>query len=277
MQIMDKQISFQNVSLVFDGPNSNSTIVFQDLCFDVNRGEFVSIIGPSGCGKTSVQKMICGLLAPSSGKIIIDGLDPMCASRKRLFSYVFQNPVLLRWRTIRQNILLPAEIANLGDCTKKVNELLQLVGLNGFGDAYPNMLSGGMQSRVQIARALLLEPKGLALDECFGDLDELTRTRMNLELLRIWHYYRPTIVFVTHSIEEAIFLSDRILVFGQRPTGIIESFLVNLPRPREIQLMDSPEFRHILSSIRKILSSIPVELFSRSQSFPTYLPYGGMR
>jgi len=256
---MATHVSFDAVSLTYEGPNANRTKVFTDLSFEIARGEFVAIIGPSGCGKTSVQKMICGLLPPSSGRIAIDGMDPADARKKRLFSYVFQNPVLFRWRTVRENILLPAEIVNSGSYEGRAEELIHTVGLTGFADAYPDMLSGGMQSRAQIARALLLEPEGLALDECFGHLDEITRFRMNLELLRIWGISRPTIVFVTHSVEEAAFLSDRVLVFGQRPVGIVSSLAVEIPRPRDLDAMNTLEFRNIVSRIRDTLASTHID------------------
>jgi NitT/TauT family transport system ATP-binding protein len=153
--------------------------------------------------------------------------------------------------------MLPAEIENSKNHVTRVDELIKLVGLDGFSDAFPDMLSGGMQSRVQIARAFLLEPEGLALDECFGNLDEITRIRLNMELLRIWGISHPTIIFVTHSIEEAVFLSDRIIVLGQRPAKIVTTIHIKLPRPRETQMMDSPEFRNILSNVRSVLASIP--------------------
>jgi NitT/TauT family transport system ATP-binding protein len=252
---MNSHLTFDDISLTYSASRSEDTEVFKQLGFEIGRGEFVSMIGPSGCGKTSLLKIICGLLEPTAGFVSIDGLDTNTAKQKRLFSYVFQNPVLLKWRTVRQNIILPAEISHYATTQKQVDDLIRLVGLSGFEDAYPDMLSGGMLSRVQIARALLLNPEGLALDECFGSLDEITRTIMNMELLRIWSVSHPTVVFVTHSVEEAVFLSDRILVFGQRPHGIEVVINVDLPRPREISIMDSQEFREILHKVRSALTS----------------------
>lgn len=222
------------------------------VSFDVYPGEFVSIVGPSGCGKTTLLKIIAGLLEKSGGEIEVDQahFDPT-----REVGFVFQKSLLLHWRKVIDNILLPAEILGLSraDAKEKARSLLKLVGLEGFEKSYPNELSGGMQQRVSIARALIHDPKVLLMDEPFGALDAITRERMNLELLRIWTESKKTILFVTHGINEAVFLSDRVIVLSARPSRMIQALDVDLPHPRTLEVRALPAFGEHTLKIYKSL------------------------
>jgi NitT/TauT family transport system ATP-binding protein len=223
-----------------------------DVTFNVYPGEFVTIVGPSGCGKTTLLKILAGLLPKTDGEIFVDNehFDP-----KREVGFVFQKSLLLYWRKIIDNVLLPIEILKLNKETKrkKAEELLELVGLKGFENSYPKELSGGMQQRVSIARALIHDPKVLLMDEPFGALDALTRERMNLELLRIWKEAKKTILFVTHGINEAIFLSDRVIVLSARPSRMIKALDIGLPRPRTLEVRTSPEFGRMALQVYNLL------------------------
>lgn len=234
-------IDAQNIKHSF-----NSLNVLNDISFKVKEGEFVSVIGPSGCGKTTLLKIFGGLLSPSHGNIIVKDNSLDVAIKRRDFGFVFQNSVLLPWRTVLQNIELPLEI--IGDQTPlaESEKLLELLGLKGFGEYYPKALSGGMKQRVAIARALVFNPDILLMDEPFSALDELTRERLNLELLKIWEQTHKTIIFVTHSISEAVFLSKRVIVLSERPAKIDEIKEIDLPFPRTIATKQTKEyFQHI--------------------------------
>jgi len=211
------------------------------VTFDIYPEEFVSIVGPSGCGKTTLLKIIAGLLPKTGGEIFVDKnqFDP-----SRQVGFVFQKSLLLPWRKVIDNVLLPIEILKLDKKAyrEQALALLELVGLSGFENNYPNELSGGMQQRVAIARALIHDPKLVLMDEPFGALDALTRDRMNLELLRIWSESHKTILFITHGIQEAIFLSDRVIVLSARPSRMINALEIDLPRPRTMEVRTSPEF-----------------------------------
>lgn len=234
----------------------NNLHVLDNVSFDINEGKFVSIIGPSGCGKTTLLKIISGLIKPTNGNIIIKGSPVEIALERREFGLVFQNPVLLPWRNALRNIELPLEILNYKSSRNSPRKLLEVVGLKGFENFYPNELSGGMQQRVAIARALTFEPLILLMDEPFGALDEITRNRMNLELLRIWKEEKAktsTIIFITHSIPEAVFLSDRIVVLSYRPARVEKIIDVNLPRPRKTEIKYSKNYIELIGCIRKLL------------------------
>jgi NitT/TauT family transport system ATP-binding protein len=211
------------------------------VTFDVYPEEFVSIVGPSGCGKTTLLKIIAGLMTQSEGEIVVDraNFDPA-----REVGFVFQKALLLNWRRVLDNVLLPIEILKM-DRKKylpKAMDLLSLVGLKGFEQSYPNELSGGMQQRVSLARALIHDPKVILMDEPFGALDAITREKMNLELLRIWAESKKTVIFITHEINEAVFLSNRVVVLSARPSRMIEAFDIDLPRPRTLNIRTSPRF-----------------------------------
>jgi NitT/TauT family transport system ATP-binding protein len=222
----------------------------QEISFSVKEGEFVAVVGPSGCGKSTLLKILAGLLFPSKGEACLRG-TPINGPRRDI-GVVFQSPVLLPWRTVLENVLLPVDVHRLArDCYRKAAlELLSLVGLQEFAHRYPWELSGGMQQRVAIARALIHDPAMLLMDEPFGALDAMTREQMNLELQRIWLERKKTVLFITHSIPEAVFLADRVLVMTPRPGRVTDTVTVDIPRPRRLEAMNLPEFCATVSSIR---------------------------
>jgi NitT/TauT family transport system ATP-binding protein len=226
-----------------------------DINIDLVDGEFVSVLGPSGCGKTTLLKILGGIVSHSAGDLLFEG-KPI-AMAQRVMGVVFQSPVLLPWRTILDNVLLPIEVLGLDRerYTAKARDLLDLVGLAGFDNKFPGELSGGMQQRASIVRALVHDPGILLMDEPFGALDALTRERMNVELQKIWLANRKTVFFITHSVSEAVFLSDRVLVMSARPGRIIEELRINFPRPRSLDLMSSAEFGSITRHLRSCLGS----------------------
>ncbi len=222
----------------------------EDIGFGVGEGEFVAIVGPSGCGKTTLLKILAGLVPTSRGEVALRG-TPITGPRRDI-GVVFQSPVLFPWRTVLENVLLPADVLRLGRERTRARalELLALVGLEGFEDRYPWELSGGMQQRVAITRSLVHDPAMLLMDEPFGALDAMTRETMNVELQRIWLDRRATVVFVTHSIPEAVFLADRVVVMTARPGRVRDRVSIALPRPRPLDVMASPEFGAIVRRIR---------------------------
>jgi NitT/TauT family transport system ATP-binding protein len=225
-------------------------LALDDIDFSVAEGEFVSLLGPSGCGKSTLLKIVAGLLPGSHGEVRLRNL-PVTGPRRDV-GMVFQSPVLFPWRTVLDNVLLPIDVQRMRREQHRSHalQLLALVGLQGFEDRYPWELSGGMQQRVALTRTLMHEPAMLLMDEPFGALDALTRETMNLELQRIWLERRETVLFVTHSIAEAVFLSDRILVMTARPGRLLESIPVRLERPRTLDMMATPEFGAIVRRIR---------------------------
>ena len=229
----------------------------RDVGFSVGRGELVALVGPSGCGKSSLLRVVAGLRRPTVGTVAVDGR----AVTRPIPSVgmVFQAPVLLKWRTVRDNVLLPAELAGLDRARyrERAEQLLRLVGLDGFADRRPRELSGGMQQRAAICRALLLDPPLLLMDEPFGALDAMTRDEMNLELLRVWgepSTSRKTVLFVTHSIPEAVFLADRVVVFSPRPGRVARIVDVPLPRPRAWRACAAPQFGALALEIHETLT-----------------------
>ena len=230
----------------------------RDIDLTVGRGELVAIVGPSGCGKSTLLRIIAGLRPPTRGRVEVDGrevLRPMPS-----VGMVFQAPVLLKWRTIESNVLLPAELSGLDarDYRSRAGELLRLVGLADFAQKLPRELSGGMQQRASLCRALLLDPPLLLMDEPFGALDAMTRDEMNLELLRVWgegSRERKTIVFVTHSIPEAVFLADRVIVMTSRPGRLGRVFDVSLPRPRTVVSRATREFGALTLAVHEALGA----------------------
>jgi NitT/TauT family transport system ATP-binding protein len=226
-----------------------------DVSFDVHANEFVSIVGPSGCGKSTLLKIVAGLLPYSRGEVRIG--ERAVANPHPDTGLVFQAPVLLPWRTVLQNVLLPIEIARLPQrrFLDRAQSLLELVGLAGFEDRYPFELSGGMQQRAAIVRALVHDPKVLLMDEPFGALDAMTREQMNVETLRIWQASRKTILFVTHSISEAVYLSDRVLVMTPRPGRLAAIIDIDLPRPRDLDVINTDAFGRHASRIRELLNA----------------------
>ena len=224
-----------------------------DVTLDVADGEFVTIVGPSGCGKTTLLRILGGLLSASSGTVEL--LGRRVAGPSRNVGMVFQDPVLLPWRTVLENVMLPVAVLRLDRQTyrQRALELLGLVGLAGFEDKYPHELSGGMRQRVSLARALVHDPALLLMDEPFGALDAMTREAMNLELQRIWRESGKTVAFITHSIPEAVFLGDRVVVMSPRPGRIVDVVTVDLERPRDLDMMGSDAFGTYTRKIRQLL------------------------
>ena len=225
------------------------------ISLDIAAGEFVTIVGQSGCGKTTLLKILAGLLPRSAGTVTLRGAAVEGPSRD--IGIVFQDPVLLPWRTVLDNVMLPVEVLRLDPAASadRARSLLTLVGLAGFEDKYPQELSGGMRQRVAIARALVHDPSLLLMDEPFGALDAMTREFMNVELLRIWEESRKTIVFITHSIPEAVFLADRVIVMSARPGRVREVVTVDLPRPRDLDMMASDRFGVYARRIRHLFDA----------------------
>ncbi|MFL5681110.1 MAG: ABC transporter ATP-binding protein [Chloroflexota bacterium] len=221
----------------------------------IRGGEFVSLIGPSGCGKSTLLRIVGDLTPPTSGEVHVNGKPARQARLDRDYGMVFQAPVLMDWRTVSRNIELPLEIMGFGKAerAKRSSELLRLVELDGFQDRHPWQLSGGMQQRVSIARALAFDPKLLLMDEPFGALDEMTRERMNLELMKIWQRTETTIVFVTHSIPEAVFLSTRVVVMSPRPGRISRIVDVDLPQPRNVETREHERYFELVTQVREAL------------------------
>jgi NitT/TauT family transport system ATP-binding protein len=226
----------------------------KDISFQILAGEFVSLVGPSGCGKTTLLRIVGGLLEPEKGVVRIDG--QVLTQPHQEIGFVFQNPTLMPWRTVLKNVGLPLEVRgkNGDGHNRRAMELLGLVGLLGFENVYPHELSGGMQQRVAIARALAYDPSILLMDEPFGSLDAITRSQMNLELLRIWRATGKTIVMVTHNIQEAIFLADRVLIMSARPGHIRAIMPVDLPRPRHPDMLYTEDFATLSHRIRDMIS-----------------------
>ena len=229
-------------------------LVFQGISFTVLPGELVCVVGPSGCGKTSLLKLIGGLLRPTQGEILLGRKTAEELRKLRCFSYVFQNPVLLPWRDLRQNVALPGIVYGDSDVTARSQAMIELVGLKGFERCHPEQLSGGMQSRAAIARALTCQPQFLLADEPFGSLDELNRAKLQMEFQRIWTAIGASVIFVTHSLSEAALLADRVLVMGERPAGIVADIPNSLPRPRSIETAETREYARVLHDIRAELN-----------------------
>ena len=253
-------IELQGLGKIFQ--TSDLTVeALRDISVKVSDTEFVSIIGPSGCGKSTLLRLVSGLIPPTSGSVSIDGV-PVTGPAGNI-GFVFQAPTLLKWRTVFKNVMFPYEVLasqkravmSRQEYEDRAQLLLEMAGIEEFRDAYPKQLSGGMQQRVSICRALLHDPTLLLMDEPFGALDEFTRERMNEELIRIWRETQKTVFFVTHHIPEAVFLSDRILVMSSRPGTILGEIKVDLPRPRTAEMRDSVAFLKQVVITRRMIGS----------------------
>ena len=251
-----KIIMAQDVNLVFetgDGP----VVALKDVSLDIKKGEFVSFIGPSGCGKTTLLRAIAALEKPNSGTLTVNGMSPEEARQQRAYGYVFQAAGLYPWRSIAKNVRLPLEVMGFekSEMAVRVKKVLDLVDLSGFENKYPWQLSGGMQQRVSIARALCFDANILLMDEPFGALDEIVRDYLNEQLLKLWHSTNKTICFVTHSIPEAVYLSTKIVVMSPRPGRIIDIIESNLPNERPLEIRDTKKFINIAQRVREGLKA----------------------
>lgn len=248
-------ISLKEIEKIYTSNRGEQTHALRGISLDVAEGEFITIVGPSGCGKTTLLKIIGGLIPKSAGEIHLEGNQITGPSAK--IGLIFQSPVLLAWRTIYENIMLPVDVrkASRKEHEGWANELLELVGLKGFGEHYPSELSGGMQQRAALCRAMINDPRILLMDEPFGALDAMTRENMNVWLQRVWLESGKTVVFVTHSIPEAVFLADRVVVLSSRPGCIDEIITVDIPRPRSINVMTTERFGSYVGAIRSKFGS----------------------
>ena len=237
-------VAFAGVGVTYDGADRSRMQAVTDVDLEVADGEFVSLVGPSGCGKSTLLRTVADLLPPTTGTVSIAGASPRAARLKREVGFVFQDSALLEWRTILDNVTLPLELAGAprAERVARARELIELVGIGGFERAYPRQLSGGMRQRASIARAMSTAPKVLLMDEPFGALDQITRDRLNLELLQLSQRERMTVLFVTHSIGEAVLLSDRVVVMSPRPGRIRCILPIDLPRPRALSVRSGDRF-----------------------------------
>ena len=251
----ENAVDIRGLSLVFEA-RDGAVHALSDINLTIRRGEFVSLIGPSGCGKTTLLRVVADLEQATSGRIEVNGISPREAREKRQYGYVFQAPALYPWRSVGRNVELPLEIFGWERAAreKAAREKLDLVGLSGFAGKFPWQLSGGMQQRASIARALSFDPALLLMDEPFGALDEITRDRLNLELRSVWAKTGKTVLFVTHSIPEAVFLSTRVVVMSPRPGRIADVVEASLPSERPISIRESAEFLSIAKRIRASLA-----------------------
>jgi NitT/TauT family transport system ATP-binding protein len=259
----DKGIYLNDVGITFSGDQQVEAL--RQVSFNVQPGEFVSLVGPSGCGKSTLLRLMSGLLNPTMGEISIHGKTPLQAQADVEFGFVFQDPVLFPWLRVIDNVLLPDKILGKRnplherDPQDYAVQLLADVGLAGFEKHFPEQLSGGMKQRVAIARALAYHPSTLLMDEPFGALDEFTRDRLNLQLLEVWQKIGATVVFVTHSIQEAVFLADRVVVLTPRPGRVVRIEKIPFERPRRFELRFKPNFTDLVSDLRQLLQTDTLE------------------
>lgn len=255
MSINGTVVSMAGVTKIFGKGEAHQVVALEDIDLTIEAGEFISLIGPSGCGKSTLLRLIGDLTPPSMGSITVNGKDAHQARIDRDYGMVFQAPVLYDWRSVAANVQLPLELMGYGrqEREKRAREMLELVELGEFGRHYPWQLSGGMQQRVSIARALAFKPAILLMDEPFGALDEMTRERMNMELHNIWRRTKITVVFVTHSILEAVYLSTRVIVMSARPGRIAEGMRIDLPTPRNVETREDTRFFEYATGVREAL------------------------
>ena len=256
--INNTEIMLKDIGMVYRTNDGRDVTALTGVTLDIEKGEFVSLVGPSGCGKTTLLRIIADLLTPSSGDIKISGESPHDARLKRRYGIVFQSAVLYEWRTVKKNIMLPLEIMHvpLKEQSERADKMLELVGLTEFANHYPHQLSGGMQQRVGIARALAIQPEILLMDEPFSALDEFTREKLHIDLLKIWRKTNKTIVFVTHNIQESVFLSDKVCVLSPHPGRLSAVVDINLPRPRTMEMKSTPEFTELVAKVRNSFEGV---------------------
>jgi NitT/TauT family transport system ATP-binding protein len=248
-------VHLAGIGKAFPITGGGETVALEDIELDVEAGEFISLIGPSGCGKSTLLRIIGDLIEPTAGTVEVNGKPARQARAARDYGIVFQAPVLFDWRSVEANVRLPLEVSGISGAEReqRITEMLELVELGGFRKHYPHQLSGGMQQRVAIARALALQPALLLMDEPFGALDEMTRERLNAEVLRIWRATGKTVVFVTHSIPEAVFLSTRVVVMSPRPGRISHVVDIDLPQPRSEDSRESNRYYELVTEVRETL------------------------
>src|SRR6187455_2607196 len=247
-------VRLADINQIFEVQDGQMTAL-QNIDLTIQPGEFVSLIGPSGCGKSTLLRIVGDLIRPTAGTVEVNGKQAHEARLARDYGMVFQAPVLFDWRTVEANVRLPLELFGTPKAERdaRVREMLELVELGGFTRHYPSQLSGGMQQRVAIARALAFQPALLLMDEPFGALDEMTRERMNQEVLRIWERTGITVVFITHSIPEAVFLSSRVVVMSARPGQITDIIKIDLPRPRDVETREQRRYFELVTDVREAL------------------------
>lgn len=253
------EIKIENLSMIYPGQNGGQPVTaLKNVSLDIKQGEFISLLGPSGCGKTTLLRIIADLLQPSNGTVTVRGETPRDIRLQKKYGIVFQNPVLYDWRTIRRNVCMPMELLGMkkAERTARVTKMLDLVGLSDFGKRYPYELSGGMQQRVGIARALAINPEILLMDEPFSALDEFTREKLHVDLLNIWRKTNKTVVFVTHNISEAVFLSDRVVVLSPHPGRVSAVIDIDIPRPRNMESKQTQKFYDYITKIRNSFEGV---------------------
>ena len=246
------EIQIKNLGITYLDNQGNELQALTGVNLDIYKGEFISLLGPSGCGKTTLLRTIADLLEPTDGEVRISGMTPREIRLKQKFGIVFQSPVLFDWRNVLKNVELPLEVMHFSkkERTERAQEMLQMVGLTNFAKHYPNQLSGGMQQRVNIARAFSIHPEILLMDEPFSALDEFTKEKLHEDLLRIWRTTNKTVVFVTHNIAEAVFLSSRVCVLSPHPGRLSAVVDIDLPRPRTIEMKGTAHFSELVSKVR---------------------------
>lgn len=255
-------VQIKKASKIFGEGSNNQTVALKEINLSIQPGEFVSLIGPSGCGKSTLLRLIGDLIPPTSGQVLVNSKPAHQARLDQDYGIVFQSPVLYEWRNVIKNVQLPLELRGVSKAEQesRAREMLALVELTGFEKHYPWQLSGGMQQRASIARALVTKPPLLLMDEPFGALDEMTRERMNMELHNIWERTQATIVFVTHSIAEAIFLSNRVVVMSARPGRIIRVIDIDLPKSRSSKIREQTRFFELVNEGRNALREAEANL-----------------
>ncbi len=252
---MAPTVSLQNITKIFNQGEASQVLALRDINLDILPGEFISIIGPSGCGKSTLLRLVGDLTPPSGGRVLVNGKTAHQARLDQDYGMIFQAATLYEWRTVTKNVQLPLELQNVPKAERetRAKEMLALVELTGFENHHPWQLSGGMQQRVSIARALVMQPQLLLMDEPFGALDEMTRERMNQELHTIWERTNITVIFITHSIAEAVFLSTKVVVMSARPGSITEVIDIDLPRHRNITTREATRYFELVNQLREAL------------------------